>query len=84
MGENYLGTRAMARRGETVAVPAQPHLLPAPRSKGCAFCEQPADLQWVGGDELDEVVVYCCAGHVREGRERWEGLYVRFNAELES
>jgi hypothetical protein len=64
--------------------PVQPRSLPAPRSKGCAFCEQPADIQWVGGDELDEVVVSCCATHALEGRERWEELYARFNAELES
>jgi hypothetical protein len=64
--------------------PAQPRSLPAPRSKGCAFCEKPADIQWVGGDELDEVVVCCCAAHAPEGRERWEELYARLNAELES
>jgi hypothetical protein len=55
-------------------------LLPAPRSKGCAFCDQPAQSQWVGGDELDEVVVACCSDHVSQAREQWEELYARFNA----
>jgi hypothetical protein len=63
---------------------AEPRSIPAPRSAGCAFCEEPADVQWVGGDELDEVVVYCCAAHAREGRERWVALYARFNTDLDS
>jgi hypothetical protein len=40
-----------------MAVAPEPRLLPAPRSKGCAFCTRPAQSQWVGGDELDEVIV---------------------------
>jgi hypothetical protein len=62
----------------------EPRLLPAPRTKGCAFCEQPTQSQWVGGDELDEVVVACCSEHISQARERWEGLYTRFNAEVDS
>jgi hypothetical protein len=62
----------------------EPRLLVAPRSKGCAFCEQPAQHQWVGGDELDEVVVACCPEHIDQARERWEELYTRFNAEVDS
>jgi hypothetical protein len=49
----------------------EPHLLPAPRSKGCAFCEQPAQTQWVDGDKLDEIIVACCPGHVSQAREQW-------------
>jgi hypothetical protein len=59
-------------------------LLSAPRSKGCAFCEQPAQTQWVGGDELDEIIVPCCSDHVSQARERWEELYARFNTAVDS
>jgi hypothetical protein len=62
----------------------EPRLLPAPPSKGCAFCEKPAQSQWVGGDELDEVIVPCCSEHVTQGRERWEAIYARFNEDVES
>jgi hypothetical protein len=62
----------------------EPRLLPAPRSKGCAFCGQPAQSQWVGGDELDEVIVACCPDHVSEARARWEELYAQFNAAVDS
>jgi hypothetical protein len=62
----------------------EPRLLPAPRAKGCAFCEQAAQSQWVGGDELDEVIVPCCSEHVEQARERWEDLYAQFNDEVES
>jgi hypothetical protein len=67
-----------------MAVAPEPRLLPAPRSKGCAFCAQPAQSQWVGGDELDEVIVPCCREHIAQARERWEELYVRFNDEVET
>jgi hypothetical protein len=67
-----------------MATSAEPRLLPAPRSEGCAFCEQPAQTQWVGGDDLDEVIVACCPEHVRQARERWEELYARFNAAVDS
>ena len=62
----------------------EPQSLPAPRSKGCAFCDQPAQTQWVGGDDLEEVVVYCCAQHQSQGRQRWEELYTRMNTDLEN
>jgi hypothetical protein len=67
-----------------MATSAEPRLLPAPRSKGCVFCDQPAQTQWVGGDDLEEVVVYCCAEHQSQGRERWDELYTRMSADLES
>jgi len=60
-----------------------PRLHPAPHSKGCVFCEQAAQSQWVGGDELDEVIVPCCREHVSQARERWEELYARFNEEVD-
>jgi hypothetical protein len=62
----------------------EPRLLPAPPSTGCAFCNQPAQTRWVGGDELDEIVVYCCREHEPHARQRWEELYARFNAALDS
>lgn len=62
----------------------EPRLLPAPPSTGCAFCHQPAHTRWVGGDELDEVVVDCCREHESQARQWWEELYARFNAALDS
>jgi hypothetical protein len=61
----------------------EPRLLSAPRSKGCVFCAQPAQSQWVDGDELDEVIVPCCSEHVNQARERWEELYARLNEEVD-
>jgi hypothetical protein len=55
---------------------------PAP-TKGCAFCTQPADWLWVGGDEWDQVVVYCCSDHKIQARERWGERYARFQAALD-
>jgi hypothetical protein len=49
-----------------------------------AFCEQPAQTQWVGGDDLDEVIVACCSDHVSQARTRWEELYARFNEEVDN
>ena len=74
----------IAKGEEEMTQTLEPRLLPAPPSKGCAFCEQPAQSQWVGGDELDEVIVPCCAEHVTQARERWEALYARFNEDVES
>jgi hypothetical protein len=74
----------IAKGEEEMTQTLEPRLLPAPPSKGCAFCEQPAQSQWVGGDELDEVIVPCCSEHVTQARERWEALYARFNEDVES
>jgi hypothetical protein len=72
------------KEGVEMGSSPEPRLLPASRAKGCAFCEQAAQSQWVGGDELDEVIVPCCSKHVDQARERWEELYARFNDEVES
>jgi hypothetical protein len=74
----------IAKGEEEMTHTIEPRLLPASLSKGCAFCEQPAQSQWVGGDELDEVIVPCCREHVTQARERWEATYARFNEDVES
>lgn len=62
---------------------AEPRLLFAPPTKGCAFCEQPAQIQWVGAGEWDQVVVYGCRDHEAQARHRWDELFARFQATLD-
>lgn len=66
-----------------MAAPREPTLQSVPPTQGCAFCLQPAEARWVGGDELDQVVVYCCREHETQARQQWEERYARFLAALD-